>query len=340
MDQNSDIKKVLVFCQAPADIQYVIALYEKYHKTTTLSVYCINVEAMYLFLKALNLELSELVFIPSCLVNFKNPRKLIVEKLRLNHLYQKHIKKKEGYEIYFFSIWHDWLTFYFIGKFKKNNKVFFLKHYLGVSEHSRKPIGIKEKLLLFVYKYLTNFKLKYLENNTNSVLLLPYYNLDIKRVSFKINDIELPNKYLYKLNNVGSNTVLLLESNLTSLGIINNYLLKTIEVLKKLKSNKCQIFLKGHPRIGHSEEINSYIDVFIPSYIPAEFIDISSVKYVFGLLSLPLAIYANKHHNVYSFIDDYDFISNEVKMDYKNYLIANSNNKIKFTSIIQDGLIC
>ena len=88
MDQNSDIKKVLVFCQAPADIQYVIALYEKYHKTTTLSVYCINVEAMYLFLKALNLELSELVFIPSCLVNFKNPRKLIVEKLRLNHLYQ------------------------------------------------------------------------------------------------------------------------------------------------------------------------------------------------------------------------------------------------------------
>jgi len=78
--------KIIIFCQAPAYVPYVLSLYEKHKKEKLIFIYVINVENVFKFIQSLHLNIYSLVFIPYILVNFKSIFKIIKETKRLNFL--------------------------------------------------------------------------------------------------------------------------------------------------------------------------------------------------------------------------------------------------------------
>ena len=68
------MKKILIFCQAPADIKYALTIYERNKNDSDISIFTINVEGMHKFLKSFNLNLKELQHIQYPKYNIKNPR--------------------------------------------------------------------------------------------------------------------------------------------------------------------------------------------------------------------------------------------------------------------------
>ncbi|MDA3779121.1 MAG: hypothetical protein PF487_02630, partial [Bacteroidales bacterium] len=104
------MKEIIIFCQAPADIQYALTIYEKYKNSSMISIFCINMEGMYKFISSLNLTLKELILIPYPVeISIKNPVDIITERNRLKKLFKRHFLKISGYELYFFSNRYDWV---------------------------------------------------------------------------------------------------------------------------------------------------------------------------------------------------------------------------------------
>ena len=71
-----------------------------------------NVEGVYRFLKSLNLELKELIYIPyPAEFSIKNPLKVLQVKHCLSKIYGKHFEEISNARIYFFSHFYDWMAF-------------------------------------------------------------------------------------------------------------------------------------------------------------------------------------------------------------------------------------
>ena len=55
-------QKIIIFCQAPADVPYVLTLYEIYNREYSISIFVINVEGMFQFLSDLHLLFGKNIF--------------------------------------------------------------------------------------------------------------------------------------------------------------------------------------------------------------------------------------------------------------------------------------
>ena len=83
------MKNIIIFIQAPADIQYALTIYEENKETAEISIFCINVEGMYKFLESLDLNVKQLVFIPYTKnFNIKNVFLFLLPGKKLCHILQ------------------------------------------------------------------------------------------------------------------------------------------------------------------------------------------------------------------------------------------------------------
>lgn len=328
------MKRIILFCQAPADIQHALTIYEREKSKSKVSIFCINVEGTYKFLSSLDLRLKQLVFIPSQKdFSLKNPIKILKEKMRLNKIYKKYFHQKQRYEIYFFSHFYDWITFSFLANLYKNNEIIFIDHYdsFSVSHFRIKKNNLKDSIILLMYRYLTGIKFNFFVLENTKKLEFPYQKYGIRRIEIANVDKKIYEKYSYKIDSTQGNLILLFESDHSKQNTIKNYNKKIIEIVKELKNKGYKIYLKPHPRIGFSKSLKKYVFKVLSDFIPGEFIDEKYFCAILGVETCALTSFARRgFDNVYSLINLFNFSKKIQKENYKKYLNTLSEGKIKF----------
>jgi len=334
------MKKIIIFCQAPADIQYALTIYEREKSKSKVSIFCINVEGIFKFLSILDLKLDNMVFIPyPKYLSFKRPQTIIKEKLRIKKIYKKYFENIKNNKIYFFSHFYDWITFSFLMKLHRKNEIIFIDHYdsASISNFRNRKNNLKDSIILLIYKYLTGIRFNFLEMEGIKKLEFPYEKYGIKRIELTNVDEKIYEKYSYKIDLSQGNLILLFESDHSKQNTIKNYNEKIIEIVKELKNKGYKIYLKPHPRMGFSKPLENYICKIVPDFIPGEFINIRNFNAVLGIETVALVSFAKRgYDNIYSLINLFNFSQKIQKENYKKYLNSLSEGKIKFVDSVDN----
>lgn len=333
--------KTIIFCQAPADIPYVLTIYEQQKGKSEVSIFVINVEGLFRFLTELNLELEQLIFIPYKLKNIKQIGSLYTERNRINTIWQNHFSKiKEG-KVYFFSRFEDWLTAAFIHRFTKqeNIQIGYTDHYDSSADLFKKNLNItlKNRIYLLILKYLTGVDFKILIRE--KLPEFPVEKYSIQKVKAEVNN-QLYSKYAFKSAVLDGNALNLLlfvspcDNTIFNPKFYNNRL---IEIINILKVNGFRITVKGHPRIGLPMQVKEVADYEIPSYVPGEFIDTNKFSICIGLDTTAICNFArNNILPTYSAIKLFPSVKKEMIDSLIKYLRQQSNNKMLFFDNLED----
>ena len=291
------MKKIIIFCQAPADIKYALTIYERNIKNSIISIFCINVEGMHKFIKSLDLDLGKLEFIPyPSKFNIKNIKSILAVKKQIYHYYKKFFHSLVGYEIYYFSSNFDWITFYMLKRIKSNNEIIFINHYDDkvTKNYCTPKISLRSIYTRLMFRFITCIWFDFYSFNRSLIIRFPYERFNIPQKKNNILEPDIYKKYSYKVENTKMKSVLMLEMDYKKVNIFSNYKEITIKIIKILKKRGLKIFLKPHPRLGYSEFLNDYNIAIIDGSIPAEFIDETSFDYILGISSSALAYFANR----------------------------------------------
>jgi len=324
--------KIIIFCQAPADIPYVLSLYEKHKEKKVISVYVINVENVFIFIKGLNLNLHALVFIPYALTSFKNIFEIIKERQRIKALTKQYFNFVINTDIYFFSRFEDWLTASFLNVLEKKNSIFYIDHYDNSAIlFSKKEKTIKVKIYGFILKYLTavSFKLEIVEKLPE--FPINRYRINRERVILN-SDVFVKYSHSVKIPFEHKSNVLFFISECENTIFDSNFYNEKLKsIVTDLKTIGFNVVVKGHPRIGMPDSIKVLSDYELPSYVPAEFINIESFKFCLGLDTNAICYFAaSKKIPTYSLIRMFPSIDINMIEILINFLKNQSDNEIIF----------
>ncbi|MHA1395368.1 MAG: hypothetical protein ACTSRZ_17830 [Promethearchaeota archaeon] len=303
------MKKILIFCQAPSDIKYALTIYERNKNNAEISIVTVNVKGMYEFIGKLNLNISELFFIPYP-KNLKRINIIIKTKKYLRSFYKNNFYHIKNYIIYYFSNHFDYMTFFMLKKLEKNNKIIFINHYDDEVAKNYKPASFSLKYLgkKIIYYYITGLWFEFYRFDKSYMLKFPFKRFQITEKKNDILDKGIYDKYSVKINKSDSKKILFLEMDYKKSKIFKNYKSITLKLISFLKKNGFKLYLKPHPRLGYSLFLKDKVDYIVNSDIPAEFIDDSSFDMVIGISSSALAYFAEKGNSkVISLINIYDF---------------------------------
>lgn len=324
--------KIIIFCQAPADIPYFLSLYEKYKEEKVISVYVINVENVYKFIKGLNLNLHSLVFIPYTLTSFKNIFQIIKERKRIKTLKKQYFDFVINTDVYFFSRFEDWLTSSFLDVLDKKNSIYYVDHYDNSAMFfDKKSRSIKVEIYGYILKYITgvSFKLDIVEKLPE----FPINRYNISREDVVLNS-DLFVKYSYSVNipfENKSNILFFISECEDTIFDSNFYNEKLKNIVIGLKTIGFNVVVKGHPRIGMPESIKVISNYEIPSYVPGEFINIESFRFCLGLDTNAICYFAkSKKLPTYSLIRMFPSLNIDMIEILVNFLKNQSDNEIIF----------
>jgi hypothetical protein len=322
--------KIIIFCQAPADIPYLLSLYEKYKEEKVISVYVINVENVFKFIQSLKLNLHALVFIPYALTSFKSILQIIKERKRIKTLKKQYFNFVVNTDVYFFSRFEDWLTSSFLNVLDRKNSIYYVDHYDFSSEiFVKRKLNFKLLILKIVYYILTDvsFKLEIIEK-------LPEFQFQNSRIKKQIPEINnsIFHKYRYKIDVVKDPKPIALffispcEAVIYDCESHDEIQLQIVQLLKKFNWT---VIVKGHPRLGVPENVMNLVDIKIPSYIPAEFVQIENVSMCLGIITSALAHFAkNTEIKTCSVLNLFQFKDFNSRNSYRDYLSELSNDQI------------
>lgn len=331
----------VIFCQAPADIPFVLTIYKKYNDISLISIYVINVQGMFDFFIDLNLNVDELVYIPYSLKNLKSINAILKEKKRINLLYKKYFASIRNADVYFFAKYEDWLTAAFVSRLSKNKSinVNYVDHNdnLGELYKSKSIISLKIVLYLSILKFVTNVWFK--ANKIEILPEFPFSNYAIQKIHLDVEkSVFIKHQYNFNFSESEKINAILFVSpcEVTIFDSVeyDKTLQEVIEVLKKVGFST---FVKGHPRLGLPNNIENIVDFVIPSYVPGEFINSN----LFGLC-LGIDTTAITHFAKYEKIPTYSLAKffpasrlhlHDVAIEY---LKQQSNDKIRFCDTMND----
>lgn len=137
------------------------------------------------------------------------------------------------------------------------------------------------------------------------------------------------------------NSILFFESNEGNSHIIVNYEETLRNIINWLTETGATIYIKPHPRIGHSKFLEEYNSVrILPEYIPGEFISYGEFSAIVGISTVAIAKIAHiSDISVYSLLDIFKFNDVLQKEIYRKYLIDQSDNKVKFVNNLGNLLV-
>ncbi|MBC7915284.1 MAG: hypothetical protein H7Y07_14295 [Pyrinomonadaceae bacterium] len=330
--------EITLFCQAPADISYLLTIYEKEHKSKKISIFVINVENLFRFLSELNLSIERLVFIPYEISTLKSLSEIFKERKRIGNLKSIYFKNIYNQQIYFFSRFEDWLTAAFVKDLAKNNSVIYLDHYdFSADIFKRQKYSIRALILKNIYWLLTgvDFKVEIIEKLPE----FQYEKYGIKKQKPEL-DPGIFFRYGYDLKQIRNNKPAVLI--FVSPGNINIYDSNSHDqiqrsIIQSLKQAGWIIVVKGHPRLGIPNNILDLVDIEIPSYVPAEFILIKDVSMCLGIITAAIVHFAkNTIVPTYSLINLFNFNKDDSPYQYKQYLSESSDEKILYFDDFDD----
>lgn len=333
--------KIVLFCQAPADVQYVLALYHKNKAKFEIYIICVNVESMFRFLVGLNLKINKLIYIPySYNFNSFNPFNFFKEKRRLNKLFNTHFNINEPSRIYFFSHFFDWVTFFFVSRLSQIHETYFVDHYdtSSLSNFNVNNYSLKKILQLIILYYMSNIKFQFVALSGKPRIEFPYWKYKIRKIEPPQFDFDLFSTYSYSFQVNNYPALLIFETNYSNYDtLIRNYLLTMRNILVTLNLKGFKIYIKGHPKNSYSKGLATEICETIPNYIPAEFLKLDSFNAVLGVESVSLANICNRFSlPVISLICLFDWHVESVKEEYINYLTKTSKNRILFPKLMSE----
>lgn len=334
---NSD--PIILFCQAPADIPYLLTIYEKNKGKAEIYIYVINVENMFKFLMELKLDVKQITFIPYVLRSFKHIIPIIEERNRIKELVKEHFLPVSNAVVYFFSRFEDWLTCSFISALarNKNNVIKYADHYdFSASVFKKKYFNVKALILKCVLRYITGiwFKTEILEK----IPEFPMGECHIEKVTAILNP-SVFSSYGYQIPAVPERPVVLLfvSPYIEALYNQEHYDHVQYEIVSFLKNNGWTIAVKGHPRLGVPENIKPIIDILIPEHIPAEFMGGKNMDLCLGIITNALAHFLkNTGVPTFSLLHLFEFKKVEMYEQYTTYLSQSSDNKIKYFDDFQN----
>jgi len=333
------MENIVVFAQAPADIQHVLAIYDKYKNKTKLLVFVVNVGGMYKFLLSLNLKLHQLIFIPYVQNLFVfNPLSIQAERKRLISLYRKYFKEIKGAEIYFFSIYFDWIVYSFIAKLSYYN-IIYLIDYCELERRRIKHVSnLKLRLFSLVFRYITGVKMSYyLFPGNKFPLRLPAEKYRIKRLKPYVLSGGLYHSYGYNLDNVKEPAILFFDKYLPEGGFIIGYEKKITEIFEFLMQCKINIYLKPHPRMGYLKSLERFCSNIVPDFVPGEFINTEPFQAIIGIYSTSLNWHAQKGSKpTYSLMNLFNFSNEGDKYLLLTQNIRASNGQLKYINSLND----
>lgn len=320
------MKNLVIICQAPADVQYAIDIYKK-NIARGATIIVINVLNVFLFFNSLNLENTKIYFIPYKLLTYKNVISLIKERRRLRKLWNEYRTFFVNSDVYFFSVFEDWITAYLLDKAgeNSNNSIYYCNHYDNSSIYIRKKVSLGNWVRLTFLKYLTGVSFR-----GNISEKFPEYCVPENCESI-IPHHDHNKEFCYKVKE-GKNCILFLSAPDGQLYTNDSYINTVLMVLDELRSASYIIYIKAHPRVGIQNELTEIDANIIPEYIPSEFIDATSFTLCLGFESTSLASFAYDGVKTYSLLPLLQIMHKEQFNVIKEYLHKMSKCKIAFVS--------
>jgi hypothetical protein len=318
------MKKIILFIQAPADIQYALTIYKRNKSNTEISIFCINVEGIYNFIKNLNLNLKQLIFIPYDLtLKIKNPISIYSSKKKLEQIYENYFTNIENTKVFFFSHFFDYITFYCLSKLANRNEIKFINHYDDQisKNYYRDRFSFKTSFLKITYYYLTTIWFRLFRFNNKRILEFPFEKYGIEEVKDNILDENIHKEYSYRVNDNEKKRILFLEMDYKKIDFFDDYKKTTISIVEQSDKKGYKIYLKPHPRLGYSKFLDQYIHKVINKDVPAEFIEIENFDYILGISSSAIAYFSKENNKkVYSLLELYQYNDVSIKQRAKEYL--------------------
>lgn len=330
------MNEIIIFCQAPADIQYALSVYNKYKNCSVISIFCIHVEGVYKFLFSLNLDLRKLIFIPYTKgISKREPLHILKERRRLNKLFRKHFINIIGHELYFFSHLYDWVLYGIFAKLYKNNKIYLIDHYGFTSDKFSKVNNtIKLVIDLLIYRFITGIYLDVYTINGSPILTLPIFKYNVEKIDVPQDLKEILIKYKQNIP-INPKSILVFDNGTLDKNWIPNYEQTIISIIHIFIQMNIKVYIKPHPRTGFTKSLKIYAEI-LPSYIPGEFLPVENFIGVFGISSTALGKLATVYTKIYSMMDLFSYANESEKDYFKKYLIEQSNNNIIFLRQIEE----
>jgi hypothetical protein len=328
---------IIIFCQAPADVQFILNLYEEYKAVTGISVYVINLEGLYRYFVSLNLNLKDLVFIPYPeKVPLKNLKQLYRIKKQIGLQYNRYFQNTENQTVYFFSKYFDWLTSFFIAGISKKNKVFLIDHSGQTFSGCIKTGGLITSYRKMIYKYLTSVCFRFLKMQSTTMMEFPAEKYNIQCISYQ-SDPSVVSKY--RIHNASNNkkSVLLFENNQAAYDFYTDYKKDMLAVLDVLRESGYKIYLKPHPRQGYSKFVEPYSETILQAEIPGEFFNPDDFTFIAGVDTNSVAHFAKDHASkTISLLELFGFRRADEKERFRQTQIKLSDGKINFAGSLPE----
>lgn len=330
---------ILLFCQAPGDIPYVLNEYESARiNNKSVIIIVVNVYNCYKFLKELSLKTKDIVFIPYKLLSLKKIYLYPIEQIRLNSYYKK-ILHNNIVEVYFFSLFADWLTFFFVCKLlRKKIKTYYIagNNKIDGREKETKIVFKKRVIQLLLYFLTMGGRFKFdIKNHPEYRFMYEDYH-SLIRIDKNVSK-DLYQRYSYKNTKIDArNAILFFINKCQDFFAHDSYYVILKKILSHLHEKGYYIVAKFHPREGNVEEISSYIDFELPIYVPAEFIDFSNFKICLGVDSTSIVKFINEDRlPTYSLLDFFEFNDMVQINNLRQLFVSFTNGKIIFIDNFQ-----
>lgn len=324
--KNNEESVRLILVQAPADVLYALQLMELY-KTSRLILYVLNVHNVYKMLQILNLKDCEIFFIPYPDFNLRSFRKILNTKRVLSNIWDTHFSHlcKKVDCLHFFSRYEDPLASFIITKFIKMNselRVFYNNHY-DPQHVSPSFLGLIKSLFNnFIMHFITGAKYELVDVKYPEFKIRTYKRIDGHPMQFSTDVVKK-----YKIKFSESKSVLFLLNPLFANSDKDEICLDIIsKIVIEFKKRGYITYVKGHPRMGCSEEYRGLMDKELECYILSELIDYDSFEYVIGADSTAVAHAAlERKSKTYSILDmihcyNYDLVKTHLLEQSKGYL--------------------
>ncbi len=329
--------KILI-CQASADIYFCLSLYEKFVGKFRIVVLVMNNKNYFTFFKHLALSQCEIVFIPYPKKGTIYFLEIVKSRIRNFYLFQNQLKQIQGADFYFFSLFYDYVGFYFIKHLERRNKGYLIDHY-DLEYTDSGNYTFKAFINWITFSFLAGKCLKTVYLNQKSTLCYGDGEEKFDKLDRKNYQLD-PTPYSLKVPSQ-QRTVLLFESDdlkITFTKYPREYEKVMLDIINLLKKEGFKIYLKPHPRLGTSSFLLNHDLEIIPDFIPGEFIEYKSFTLVLGIWSKVIANIANQYPDVkvFSLIDLLPFNDNESREYYRRFLLMCSDSKMSFFYSMQE----
>ncbi len=335
------MKDLLIFLQAPADLPYMLKLYEENVGKCRITISVQNVENVYKFVQMLNLNVDNIFFTPYITnAHVLHSIWFIKTKKYLRGVYKEHFACVKNTKVVFFSIVEDIYSCYFVKRLAKerSNCVIYAEHYdhnsLGSTEHYI-HVPIKRRVLSVLYYLLMGLHI----DTTYSNRIFCWTNwakYGIKKLEAQ--EVDSLEKYLYKLPVAqGKKNILMLTNPWAFQNdlVCNDVRQQTLKIINTLQLRGYNVIVKGHPRMGLHSDISKIADATIPLYVPSEFLDVSKLQYIISDFTSGVRFFCD-HYDVpvYSYLNVYHNVDINIQKMFTDYLRNLTHNKIIFINKI------